>query len=339
MQYNTIVVSNSKIKRAVVSVPILGYLTRLVSDSVRLPKLYDHLLRDQETLNDKVLKGEYKTREAISSLNDRELELSRSVETLQKVVDNLNGTINLLDEGQLKSSKSDSKNAPGSKELFADDHVMDSFYENFEDQFRGSEETIIKRVEEYLPYFRESKIDFKKTPVLDIGSGRGEFLQLLKNNKIEAVGLDINVSMVKRSEAKSFKVIESDALSYLLTVKPQSYGVITGFHIVEHIPFNLLMRIFKSSHRALTQGGFVIFETPNPENIIVASSGFYTDPSHLNPLPPDLLAFALETCGFRDVKIDRLHPVKTTPEQVSGLPKDVSNRFYGPRDYAVIGYK
>jgi SAM-dependent methyltransferase len=174
---------------------------------------------------------------------------------------------------------------------------------------------------------------------LDIGSGRGEFLQLLKTNKVRAVGLDINYDMVKRSKDKSLEAVQDDALTHLLAAKSQSYGAITGFHIVEHIPFNNLMRIFISAHRALVSNGFVIFETPNPENIIVASSGFYTDPTHLNPLPPDLLAFALKSCGFREVEILRLHPVDAEPGKIAALPEELRFRFYGPRDYAVIGYK
>ena len=80
----------------------------------------------------------------------------------------------------------------------------------------------------------------------------------------------------------------------------------------------------------------MIFETPNPENLVVGSTTFHLDPSHLQPLPPVLLAFALETCGFKDIEIKRLHPDDKKPAQLHG---DVATLLYGPRDYAVIGYK
>jgi hypothetical protein len=97
------------------------------------------------------------------------------------------------------------------------------------------------------------------------------------------------------------------------------------------------MRIFSNALRTLVKDGFVIFETPNPENVIVGTHNFYMDPSHLHPLPPIMLAFALETCGFKNVEIKRLHP--DDEHDVTGLPKEIAERFYGPRDYAVIGYK
>jgi SAM-dependent methyltransferase len=214
---------------------------------------------------------------------------------------------------------------------------MDKFYTDFEDRFRGSEAMIMERQEEYLSFFNSSKIDFKKTPVLDIGSGRGEFIQLLNSKKIEAIGLDINIDMVERSKKKGLNAVEGDALSFLQNKKSNTYGAITGFHIVEHIPFNALLRIFSNAYRTLTKDGFVIFETPNPENIIVATHNFYMDPSHLHPLPPIMLAFALETCGFKSVEIKRLHP--DDEHESKDLPNDIKERFYGPRDFAVIGYK
>ena len=143
--------------------------------------------------------------------------------------------------------------------------------------------------------------------------------------------------MVERSKQKSLQAVQGDALAYLQAAESQSYGAVTGFHIVEHIPFNTLLRIFKAAHRALVKDGFVIFETPNPENLIVGSTIFYMDPSHLHPLPPVLLAFALETCGFKNIEIKRLHP--DADKKTDGLDEEVANLLFGPRDYAVIAYK
>ncbi len=196
---------------------------------------------------------------------------------------------------------------------------------------------ISERLEEYLPYFTKSKVNFQKTPVLDIGSGRGELLSLLEKHKVPAVGIDINHDMIKRSKEKGLKAIQGDALSHLQSAGPQSYGAITGFHLVEHIPFNILLRIFKSCHSSLAKDGFIFFETPNPENLIVGCTSFYMDPSHLHPLPPALLAFALETCGFRNIEIKRLHP--DTDKRPEKLPKEVDNLLFAARDYTVIAYK
>ncbi len=126
--------------------------------------------------------------------------------------------------------------------------------------------------------------------------------------------------MVERANKKGLVAWQHDALDFLEGQKPQSYGAVTGFHIVEHIPFPALLRLFTSTHRALVPDGFVVFETPNPENIIVGSCAFYMDPSHLNPIPPDLLAFALETCGFHKIEIRRMHAVDNY-DKTDGIAK------------------
>lgn len=225
--------------------------------------------------------------------------------------------------------------------LMAEDHSNDDFYVRFENTFRGTEDEIKKRQEVYVPYFKKLKVDFKKYPVLDIGCGRGEMLDVLHDQKINAIGLDLNESMVARCNERGFKAVQADAFEYLANLKPGSLGAVTGFHIAEHIPFGQLLKLFEACNRALVPGGMVIFETPNPENIDVGSYTFYYDPSHLHPLAPPVLSFALETRGF-DVDVLRLHPKKTDKELAhitSPEVAEVVKRFNTARDYSVIGYK
>lgn len=225
--------------------------------------------------------------------------------------------------------------------LLAEDHSHDDFYLRFEDTFRGTEPEIKERQKVYLPYFHKLKVDFKKYPVLDIGCGRGEMLDLLRDEKISAIGLDLNESMVARCNDLGLKAVQADAFEYLASLKPGSLGAVTGFHIAEHIPFGQLLKLFEACNRALVPGGMAIFETPNPENIDVGSYTFYYDPSHLHPLAPPVLSFALETRGF-DVSVLRLHPKKDEKELVAIKDANVAEvvrRFNAARDFAVIGYK
>lgn len=315
-------------KQFIADLPVVGYLARLTYNIARLPKIHDEFAISNQRMADQ--------QRTQSELVQTQLaEISRKISALQERQDALRQQLSIL---ETSTSAQKSNNGSRDKELFADDHVLDKFYTEFEDRFRGSETMISERQKEYLPYFINSKLDFKKTPVLDIGSGRGEFLQLLKKNKIRAIGLDINHDMVERSVDKGLEAVEGDALDHLQKTKAQSYGSITGFHIVEHIPFPLLMRIFENAHRALVENGFVIFETPNPENVVVGSDTFHMDPSHLSPIPPALLSFALETCGFRNIEIKRIHPDEQG-EEAGKLPEAVKNRLFGPRDYAVIAYR
>ncbi len=83
--------------------------------------------------------------------------------------------------------------------------------------------------------------------------------------------------MVQESKALNLDVIEQDGIEFLKSLESNSISIVTGFHIVEHLPFKLLIELFDESYRVLRDGGLIIFETPNPENILVASCSFYTD--------------------------------------------------------------
>ena len=295
---------------------------------VHVPRLQRRIHSSEIT----ALENEKKVNYLNDQLQDLKLATAK-LSNIQLVVDNLQQKIDFLENRDINTAPGEN-NMPS---LFANDHILDKFYGDFEDRFRGSEEMIYDRLSEYIPLFKRQNIDYANNPVLDIGSGRGEFLKLLKDNNYNAIGLDINQEMVDRSLKMGYEVSQGDAETFLKKSKSQRFGAITGFHIVEHIPFNNLLRILNSCHRALISDGFVIFETPNPENLRVGSTTFYMDPSHLHPLPPDLLAFTLEQIGFRNVEILRLH---SEDEKMSdSMPKSINDLLYGPRDYAVIGYK
>jgi 2-polyprenyl-3-methyl-5-hydroxy-6-metoxy-1,4-benzoquinol methylase len=223
-------------------------------------------------------------------------------------------------------------------DTIADDPSLDNFYIAFEDKFRGSEKMIKERLGEHLNHFKENETGNKKLPIVDLGCGRGELLSLLKDNHIPAIGVDMNSSMVERARSNGFDAVQNDAISYLIQQKNNSVAAITGFHLVEHLPFGMLIRMFEECYRVVAKNGYVFFETPNPENIMVGSCNFYMDPSHINPLPPDLLAFALDTVGFSS-EIIRLHPVQENIEHKDPIVKDMATHLYGSRDYAVKAYK
>lgn len=262
----------------------------------------------------------------------------------QRITDVLH-QVTILNEKLAKRQKGTSTDVEQSSsstsgdQLVADEHLLDNFYVQFERWFRGTEEEIAKRQSVYLPYFKNSKLDSKKLPAIDIGCGNGEFVEILSKNDIRAIGLDLNKAMVDNVKKKGLEAVQGDALSYLRQQKSNSCMAITGFHIVEHIPFLDLVKIFNECYRVLAPGGFVIFETPNPENTIVGSCNFYNDPSHLHPLPPAFLELVMKTRGFAKNEIKRLHPIKPKIEHDDPLVKEMAERFFGPQDYAVISHK
>lgn len=221
--------------------------------------------------------------------------------------------------------------------LLVDNHELDGFYMGLEKYFRGSEEEIKQRQSQYKDKFQPLKKVAGNKPVIDIGCGRGEFLALLKEWGVNSIGLDLNAEMVEQSTKNGHEAVQSDAVKWLYERETNSIAAITGFHIVEHIPFATLIPMFEACYRSLMRGGFVLFETPNPENLNVGSCTFWMDPSHIQPIPPAMLEYAIKFSGFRNTEIIRLHPMKV--RGVAKLPQDTKDRLYGPRDYAVIGYK
>jgi O-antigen chain-terminating methyltransferase len=125
-------------------------------------------------------------------------------------------------------------------------------------------------------------------------------------------------------------------------LKDGSIGCVTGFHIVEHIPFAALIELFDEVVRVLQPGGLVIFETPNPNNILVGCTEFYNDPTHIKPLPPRVLRFLAESRGLCKVEILELHPYPQSyrfEEDEKGVAQRLNQYFYGPQDYSIIGRK
>lgn len=273
-------------------------------------------------------------------LGDHLHAVDKRMSTILSKLEEVGHQVALIEHAENAQSKKIS--TPAGPARVADDHALDDFYVQFENKYRGSEEVIKERQQQYMPYISKAlKQSNKKSKlVIDIGCGRGEFLEIIKENKLEAFGLDLNGSMVEEVEKKGMSASQDDALTYLLKQKSNTALAITGFQIVEHIPFNELIRILAECHRVLTPGGIIIFETPNPENIVVSAHTFRYDPSHLQPLPPNLLSFMVETRGFTDIEVLRLHGIETN-ESLATTPllKELSDLIHGPRDYSVIATK
>ena len=218
----------------------------------------------------------------------------------------------------------------------------ESLYISFEDQFRGRRPEIIDRLAYYVPVVRKANAGNKDSMILDAGCGRGEWLELAKNEGLLARGVDINPMMVEFCTETGLEAIQAEIIDYLQTLEDNSIGAVTAFHLIEHLPYEVCLRLLDESLRVLKPGGVVIFETPNPENIQVGACNFYLDPTHRNPLPAKLIKFLAESRGFISVSTHFLHPLGKE-HQIEDDGSEVVRRFnqifYGPRDYALIGYK
>jgi len=221
-------------------------------------------------------------------------------------------------------------------------HHLDSIYLSFEDIFRGNRADIKQRLEAYLPLLKETGAGAPDMPILDVGCGRGEWLELLRAQSWKARGMDINRSMLAECRSLGLDVEEGDVLDYLKAQPAASLGAVTGFHIVEHLPFDVLIALLDEVVRVLKPGGIAIFETPNPENLSVLSRLFYLDPTHRNPIPSHTLKFLVEARGLCRVEVVQLNPFDASflvQDQDNELARRFNSYFYGPQDYAVVGRK
>ena len=306
-------------------IPIAGPVVRFLVDLARLPAS----MREARQNESRVAKG-------LAAVNEHAAAANRATYGMAaQALDTLHGLA-----ARVKRTEDQADDQKRADEALA--RAYDEFYAAFEEKFRGERDDVKGHVAVYVPQLIAAGVGTSEAPVLDLGCGRGEWLELLKERGLQARGVDTNRRMLASCRAMNLDVAEADALASLIETPAASLGAVTGFHLVEHLPLPYLVSMLKETSRTLRPGGIAIFETPNPENLLVGSHAFYLDPTHLKPLPPATLKFFMEAAGLRDVEVAYLHPAPADEWLATGDPavRDfVNSRFFGPRDYAVSAHK
>lgn len=194
-------------------------------------------------------------------------------------------------------------------------------YRAFEDLFRGSEAFIRERQRVYLPYIEG------RQPVLDVGCGRGEFLDLLAEAGVPAIGIDVDTEMVARSAAKGHAVERADAGAYLEGQADNTYGVIFCAQVIEHLSYDALNAFLALAERTLKPGGVLIVETVNP-HAFPAFKAFWVDLTHHAPIFPEV---AVAFCG--------LHGFASAVVIFPNGSGDLDRDRWAQGEYAVIATK
>lgn len=220
------------------------------------------------------------------------------------------------------------------------DALIETFYARLEDRYRGSREEIAKRLVKYLPDAETATARTNKQ-VLDLGCGRGEWLETLRQRGIGAVGVDFNDMQLHEAQALGLTVYHSDANRFLADAEDASYGMVTAHHLAEHLPFETLVWMTREAMRVLAPGGVLLYETPNVRNIVVGASTFHIDPTHKRPLPAEVLETIFDTVGFHPVETRFLHAHPKYDEVVrtNRLDSEIAGLLFGPQDLAVLGTK
>jgi len=215
--------------------------------------------------------------------------------------------------------------------------MRSDFYRAFEERHRGSRDQIKNRLRFYLPFVDALRCQRQDLLVADLGCGRGEWLELLREQGLSGLGVDLDDQMLAACRERDLRVETADALAWLADQPDESCDIVSAFHLVEHLPFDSLEQLVGHGLRVLRPAGLLILETPNPENIVVGTANFYLDPTHQRPLPPPLLAFLPEFHGFARTKIVRL---QESIELASGRAPTLFDVLGGASpDYAVIAQK
>jgi 2-polyprenyl-3-methyl-5-hydroxy-6-metoxy-1,4-benzoquinol methylase len=206
-------------------------------------------------------------------------------------------------------------------------------YNRFAERFRGSEEYVRKGQQLYLPYFTGCK------NVLDIGCGRGEFLETMREAGIPARGIDLDEESVAACRAKGLDAEAVDLFERLGALPEGSLDGIFCAQVVEHLPAERLPEMVRLCAGRLRHRGVIAIETPNPECLAIFATHFYLDPTHTRPVPYPLMAFYLEESGFGKIEVTRLSPALESIPSLASLPEDFRDAFFGGLDYAITARK
>ncbi len=203
----------------------------------------------------------------------------------------------------------------------------------FAESFRGPEEDIRDRQRHYVLRFAG------EAPVLDLGCGRGEFLEAARDAGLAASGIDQSGECVTLCRAKGLHAEKADLFAYLDALADQSLGGIYCAQVVEHIDPHRLPDLIRLMSKKLRSGALAVIETPNPECLAIFATHFYIDPTHTRPVPARLLGFYMEEAGFGRLEVEYLSPAVASLPALAELPAPVREQFFGGLDYVIFGRK
>ena len=223
-------------------------------------------------------------------------------------------------------------------------------YVAFEDQFRGTQDEIRRRVEDYVPIFAGA------SNVVDVGCGRGELLDALHASGVSARGVDVSPAMVEICRGRGFTVELGDALSFVAQQPDASIGGLVAIQVVEHFAPEYLARFLEAAYHAMTPGAPLVLETINPNCWMAFFETYIRDLTHKQPLHPETLRHLVESSGFSNVNVQFRAPVSEDDrlarvEQLEGLGPNITTvvdalndhaqklnrRLFSSMDYVVIG--
>lgn len=209
-------------------------------------------------------------------------------------------------------------------------------YARFEERFRGREDYVARSQEFYLQRFQGCR------RVVDLGCGRGEFLELIHKLGIDAEGVDLDADAIAACREKGLNVTQSDLFTFLRGQPDSSLDGILCSHVVEHLQPASLIRLVTLAAGKLAPGGVLAIETPNPACLATLTGDFFLDPTHVRPVPANLLHFLFEEAGLSNIEVHELRSAAEVIPEIKALDrveggKAFREKFFGGLDYAILG--
>jgi O-antigen chain-terminating methyltransferase len=305
----------------------------------RFARWYAKPVADQQaSINQGLLGVDERIAATVGRTEDGLRDLLLRVDTLEKAVDNLGADVAARPSGG--GSASGSELDPSVQRILA--------YSSFEDRHRGSQGVVRPLLAPYLQHFDGCE------RVLDLGSGRGEFVDMLNERGITAYGVDSDASQVETARSAGRDVRLEDAVEHLRGLETGEVDGVFSSQVAEHLTTNQLIGSIDLVHRKLAPGGVFVMETPNPEALFILATFFYVDLTHIKPIHPEALKWAFEACGFEDVRIERSQRVPDSA-RLTPVPEDLRTQpgwdvlaantemlndlIYGYQHYAIVAHK
>ncbi|MBI2466670.1 MAG: methyltransferase domain-containing protein [Candidatus Rokubacteria bacterium] len=344
-----VIVAAKRLLRRLTKPYITLVLTRQVEFNSRLLHLLNAFVPPATELSRKLGELSLDVHERLTTEHAEELQRHRELaQRLDALVGELAALRGALDRGRAPTPGTlppPPAVPAGAAALPADTYVA------FEDRHRGTREEIRHRQRSYVDLFPDG-------PVLDVGCGRGEFLELCREAKIEARGTDIDPGMVARCREAGLDAQQGDALAHLAGLPDGSLGGVFCSQVIEHLSPEAFVALVRLAYAKLRPGAVLLCETPNPACLTVFSGAFYVDLTHIKPIHPQAASFVLEAAGFREVEIryvnpyppdmrlQRLEPLWYMRRYEEAFLQTLNENFarlnellWGAQDYAVIGRK
>ena len=309
-------------KRKIYKIPLIGYLVRWGVNLILLPKRFGDLRRGFDFINYQIKLLNLRTdniEKQLQWLKDNQKNMFAEMKTEIEITYNeqeKNRMVLQKIEEQIKELEKIEQVLDGEKRR--NKEILDEFYVKYnEELLPDSRENVMQKSQIYIErlnqYFNQEQKENLR--IVDLGCGECEWLELLQKNGYMATGIDSNTKVVKkvRENFPQFKIEEENAFNYLKQCENKSLNVITSFHMVEHLEIIEIIELIQEAFRVLKKDGVLILETPNPQNILIASYYFYLNPTHKKPLPPELLEFLVKQNGFSKVEKILLHPLNFEP--------------------------